>query len=79
LISINKRCRKPGKPVLFAWGTWVPHSIKGYEDRAQECVRLANAASDQMVSAELLKLRQTYLNIAERLRSQGVTPPEKPA
>lgn len=60
------------------WGTRVPHSIKGYEDRAQECVRLANATSDQMISAELLKLRQTYLNIAERLRNQGTTPASKP-
>lgn len=49
----------------------VPYSIEGYEDRAHECVRLANDTADQMVRGELLKLRQTYLTIAARLRSQG--------
>ena len=46
-------------------------------DRAEECVKLANQASDQMIRMELLKLRQTYLTIAERLRGQGFeSPPE---
>lgn len=49
----------------------MPFSIAGYEGRAQECVELANQAKDQMIRAELLKLRQTYLKIAERLRRQG--------
>lgn len=49
----------------------MPYSVAGYEDRGQECVRLANQAKDQMIRAELLKLRQTYLNIADRLRKQG--------
>ena len=46
----------------------VPYSVKGYEQRAQECVKFANMASDQLIRNELLKLRQTYLTIAKRLR-----------
>lgn len=42
----------------------------GYEARAQECVRLANQSQDRMVQTELLRLRQTYLAIADRLRQQ---------
>lgn len=52
----------------------MPYSIAGYEARAQECAQLANQAGDQMIRMELLKLRQTYLNIAERLREQGFEP-----
>ena len=40
----------------------------GYEQRAEECVRLAALAADEMIKSELLKLRQTYLQIASRLR-----------
>lgn len=49
----------------------------GYEARAQECVRLANQAMDRMVQMELLRLRQTYLAIADRLHRQSAanTPP----
>lgn len=49
----------------------MPYTIEGYEDRAKECVRLASGTKDPMLRTELLKLRQTYLNIAERLRRQG--------
>jgi len=49
----------------------MPYSVQGYEARAEECVQLANQAGDQLIRMELLKLRQTYLNIAERLRLQG--------
>lgn len=49
----------------------MPYSVLGYEERAKECVRLANLAVDQLVRRELLNLRQTYLNIAERLKRQG--------
>ncbi|HEY0106619.1 MAG TPA: hypothetical protein VGB91_11090 [Rhizomicrobium sp.] len=49
----------------------MPYSVEGYEDRAGECVKLANLAADPMVRTELLKLRQTYLTIAARLRQQG--------
>jgi len=40
-----------------------------YPDRAEECVRLANLTRDEMIRAELLRLRQTYLNIAARLKA----------
>jgi hypothetical protein len=49
----------------------VSYSINGYEERARECVQLANQANDPLIRAELLKLRQTYLNITQRLRQQG--------
>jgi hypothetical protein len=49
----------------------MPYSVEGYAERAEECVKLANLASDPMIRMELLKLRQTYLTIAERLRRQG--------
>jgi len=44
------------------------YSPQAYERRGEECVRLANQARDDLVQAELLKLRQTYLKIASRLR-----------
>ena len=47
----------------------MPYSANGYIRRAEECVRLANLTKDEMLSAELLKLRQSYLTIAERLKS----------
>ncbi|HEX2592862.1 MAG TPA: hypothetical protein VHL34_15275 [Rhizomicrobium sp.] len=46
----------------------MPYSSNGYRTRAEECVRLANMTKDPMLSAELLKLRQSYLTIAERLK-----------
>lgn len=46
----------------------MTYSPEGYEKRAAECAALANQARDSMVQAELLKLRQTYLQIAKRLR-----------
>ncbi|MEI9993499.1 MAG: hypothetical protein WDM91_02805 [Rhizomicrobium sp.] len=49
----------------------MPYTVQGYETRAQECVELASQAKDALVRMELLKIRQTYLNIAERLRRQG--------
>jgi len=39
------------------------------EARAEECVRLANLSTDDVVRAELLRLRQTFLRSAERLRA----------
>lgn len=45
----------------------MPYSLSGYTARAEECVRLANNTKDAMISAELLKLRQTYLKIAAQL------------
>jgi hypothetical protein len=49
----------------------MPYSEKGYSARAEECVRLANQAKDSMIQAELLKLRQVYLQIAKRLSRLG--------
>ena len=43
------------------------YTSKGYFERAEECVRLANLAADQLVQSDLLRLRQTYLQIANRL------------
>ena len=45
------------------------YTADGYETRARECVALANQAKDDLIQRELLKLRQTYLVIAERLRN----------
>ncbi|HSM96028.1 MAG TPA: hypothetical protein VLT91_08295 [Rhizomicrobium sp.] len=39
------------------------------ESHAEECVRLANLSRDDVVRAELLKLRQGFLRSAERLRA----------
>jgi hypothetical protein len=63
-----------GKVVLrFAFGDSAMvkdgQDAEGYEGRAEECVRLANVAQDKMVQAELLRLRQNYLDIASRLRT----------
>ena len=49
----------------------MTYTVQGYEARAAECIKLANQAQDQLVQMELLKLRQTYLNIAQRLQ-QGL-------
>ncbi len=46
----------------------MDYDAEGYERRAAECASLANAAKDTLIQRELLKLRQTYLHIAERLR-----------
>ena len=46
----------------------MPYSAGGYENRAEECVRLASLTKDDMLSQQLLKLRQTYLRTAEELR-----------
>ena len=39
------------------------------EAHAEECVRLANLSKDDVVRSELLRLRQTFLRSAERLRA----------
>jgi len=52
----------------------MAYSVEGYETRAKECVRLANLADDELIRAELLKLRQTYLQIAHRLREHDFKP-----
>jgi hypothetical protein len=51
----------------------MPYSAEGYESRAEECVRLANQAADQMIQQMLLQLRQEYLATAARLRGLSGT------
>jgi hypothetical protein len=48
------------------------YSADAYDQRAQECARLANLAQDDLIQRELLKLRQTYLEIARRLHNLGI-------
>jgi hypothetical protein len=48
----------------------MPYSARGYAERAEECVRLANLTKDPMLSAELLKLRQSYIIISDRLAAR---------
>jgi hypothetical protein len=47
------------------------YSVEGYEARAQECAALANQTTDLVVRNELLRLRQSYLSVAQRLRRYG--------
>jgi hypothetical protein len=49
----------------------VPHGVEGYEERAHECAWLANCTDDQLIRGEPLRLRQTYLDIPDRLRDHG--------
>ena len=42
-------------------------SAMGYARRAAECVKLANFAKDELIRRDLLSLRQSYLQIAERM------------
>ena len=46
-----------------------PYSPHGYEARAEQCLDLAYQAQDKLIRLELMKLRQTYLAIAERLKA----------
>jgi len=49
----------------------VPFSVTGYKERAVECAHLASLTDDEVLRAELLKLRKTYLEIAARLAANG--------
>jgi hypothetical protein len=49
----------------------MPYSKTGYQSRAEECVRLANATKDEMLRSAILGLRQQYLVIARRLGELG--------
>lgn len=52
-----------------------------YVARAAECARLANLTKDAMVQAVLLRQRQTYLRIAEKLGialSDAIAPSRDP-
>lgn len=45
----------------------MPYTALGYAGRAAECARLAALTADEMLQQELLRLRQTYLRLAEKL------------
>ena len=57
----------------------MSQSAKDYELRAEECVRLANSAKDDMIRSELLTLRQSYLRTAERLNRLVTRTPAQPS
>jgi len=44
------------------------YAAEDYEERGEECARLANLTKDELIRKELLILRQNYLQTAERLR-----------
>lgn len=50
---------------MKAAASYSPH---GYEARAQQCLEMANRVTDKLIRMELMKLHQTYLAIAERLK-----------
>ena len=54
----------------------MPYSEAGYLARAAECVRLANFTKDEMISSAILRLRQSYLEVAKRLAI--LDPPKRP-
>lgn len=45
----------------------MPQTPEAFEARAEECVKCANSTTDEVFQADLLKLRQRYLEIARRL------------
>ncbi len=45
----------------------MPYSAHGYRIRAVECVRLANLTKEEILQAAILRLRQDYLQTADRL------------
>ncbi len=49
------------------------YSADSFIERAEECVRLANLAEDELIRQELLQLRQSYLQTAERLQKLART------
>jgi hypothetical protein len=49
------------------------YNAESFIDRAEECVRLANLASDELIRQELLQLRQSYLQTAQRLEQLART------
>jgi len=49
----------------------MPFSVKGYIARAEDCVRLANLTTDEMLKLAILRLRQSYLGYAARLQGEN--------
>ncbi len=56
----------------------MPYTATSYEVCAEKCVKLANLAINQVVRADILKLRQSYLHSAQRLRATGPVATEDP-
>jgi hypothetical protein len=48
-------------------GAVMVYSAESFIARADECVRLAALSRDDLVRQELLQLRESYLQTAERL------------
>ena len=48
----------------------MSYSIDGYNNRAEECVRLANSVTDEMLKRDILRLRQSYSIVARELKRQ---------
>ena len=46
---------------------------EAFEARAEECVKFANSTKDEVFQADLLKLRQRYLEMARRLPEIATT------
>lgn len=47
----------------------MPYSAAAYEARAEQCVKFANSVKDQILQADLLTLRQRYLQRAAESRA----------
>ena len=45
----------------------MPFTAVGYAKRAAECARLSALTTDSMLQQELLRLRQAYLRLSEKL------------
>jgi hypothetical protein len=45
----------------------MPYTAEGYARRAAECTRLAALTADDKLQQELLRMRQSYLRLAEKL------------
>lgn len=47
----------------------MPYSAAAYEARAERCVKFANSVKDHILQADLLTLRQRYLQRAADARA----------
>jgi len=56
----------------------MAYDVEAFRFRAEECVRLANLAKDEMIQRELLSLRQSYLRTVERLAGMAGAVSQEP-
>lgn len=61
----------PGSISAVAIGNAALTISDEYFAHAEECVRLAALSNDDLVTRDLLTLRQSYLRTAERLREKA--------